>query len=109
MEDYLYRKKRKDLGELKGELKKAIADEKEANTFYKGVINIAQRAEQRGTADKLKAILSQEQSHADAVWRLHKDTEEAEAKFQKEYEESKKEEERKKSQVKEPHKVYGRR
>ena len=92
MEDYLYRKKKKDLAELKDQLKKAIADEKEANTFYKELINLAQRAEQRGTADKLKAILSQEQSHAEIDWRLLKDTEEAEAKFQKEYEESKKKE-----------------
>lgn len=104
MEDYLYRKKKKDLGELKEQLKKAIADEKEANIFYKEVIILAQRAEQRGTADKLKAILSQEQSHAETVWRLLKDTEEAEAKFQREYEESKK-----KEQVKEPHTRYGRR
>lgn len=103
MEDYLYRKKKKDFGELKGELKKAIADEKEANTFYKGLINIAQRAEQRGTAEKLKAILSQEQSHAEMVWRLLKDTEEAEAKFQKEYEESKKKEEEKKKQEQKRH------
>jgi len=71
-------KLKRDLGELKEKLKMAVADEKEANTFYKELINLAQRAEQRGTADKLKAILSQEQSHAETVWRLLKDTEEAE-------------------------------
>lgn len=71
-------KLKRDLGELKEKLKKAVADEKEANTFYKDLINFAQRAEQRGTADKLKAILSQEQSHAETVWRMLKDTEEAE-------------------------------
>jgi len=71
-------KLKRDLGELKEKLKKAVADEKEANTFYKELINLAQRAEQRGTADKLKAILSQEQSHAEIDWRLLKDTEEAE-------------------------------
>lgn len=92
MEDYLYRKKKKDLDELKDQLKKTIADEKEANIFYKELINLAQRAEQWGTADKLKAILSQEQSHAEIDWRLLKDTEEAEAKVQKEYEEAKKKE-----------------
>lgn len=71
-------KLKRDLGELKEKLKKAVADEKEANIFYKELINLAQRAEQRGTADKLKAILSQEQSHAEMDWRLLKDTEEAE-------------------------------
>jgi len=71
-------KLKRDLGELKEKLKMAVADEKEANTFYKELINLAQRAEQRGTADKLKAILSQEQSHAEIDWRLLKDTEEAE-------------------------------
>lgn len=106
MDDYLYGKKKKDLGELKGQLKKAIADEKQANTFYKELINIAQRSEQGNTARMLKSILSQEQAHADAVWRLMKDTEEAEAKLQKEYEESKKEEEWKR---KESHTRHGRR
>lgn len=71
-------KLKRDLGELKEKLRKAIADEKEANIFYKETINLAMRAEQPRTADKLKSILSQEQSHSETTRRLLKDTEEAE-------------------------------
>lgn len=103
MEDYLYRKKKKDLGELKDQLKKAIADEKEAKSFYGGIVNLAMRSEQTSVGGTMKTILNQESQHAEIIWRLLKDTEAAEAKLQKEFEESKK-----KEMVKEPHRRYGR-
>ncbi len=98
MDDHLYRKKKKDLGVLKDLLKKAIADEKEAKSFYGDIVNLAMRSEQREVARTMKSILEQEAAHADHIWRLLKDTEAAEAKFQREYEESKKKEEEKKKE-----------
>lgn len=98
MDDYLYRKKKKDLDELKEQLKKAIADEKEAKSFYGNIVDLATNSELRDVANEMKTILSQESAHAEIIRRLLKDTEAAEEKLQKEYEESKKkEEERKKT------------
>lgn len=85
MEAYQYSKLKKDLGELKDKLKKAIAGEKEAKWLYREIVDLAMRSGQNDTGNKMKTIISQQSQHAETIWKLMKNTEEAEAGLQREY------------------------
>lgn len=68
-----------NLAELKNKMGRAVQDEQEAKIFYTELANLAQRAEQTGTAAKLKTILSQELEHAKVIWYLMQDIDKATA------------------------------
>lgn len=92
MDDYLYVQRVKDIRDLKDQLKRAIADEQEAKSFYGRIVNTANKSGYFGIAGTMKAVLNQESQHEGIIRNLLKDAEAAEAKIHDEYEESKKKE-----------------
>lgn len=92
-EEMALNKLKRDLPELKSQLKLALADEKEAKPFYSGIVNLATRIAQDGrgirpssiinasenVARKMKSILEQEIRHADMIHELISELEKTES------------------------------
>lgn len=96
-EEMALNKLKRDLPELKSQLKLALVDEKFAKPFYGGIVNLATRIAQdakgirlssiinapENAARKIKSILEQEIRHADMIYELISEVEKTEANIPK--------------------------